>query len=113
MNRSAPCLATVLIAGLMIAGTVYAQPGPQGGGGRHAQGHPGDMRQQAREQRREEFRDQRQRPPPPVAPPVNPPVREVGNSDVRPGNDRMSPEERRQLRHQIREYGRENYRDRK
>ncbi len=112
MNRVVSFLACALIAGLTLAGAASAQPGPQGVG-RHAQGQPGDGRQQAREQRREEFREQRQRPPAPVAPPVSAPVRDAGTGDPRPGNDRMSPEDRRQLRHQIREYGRENYRDRK
>ena len=112
MNKAVSFLACALIAGLTLAGAAQAQPGPQGGG-RHAQGQPGDGRQQGREQRREEFREPRQRPPAPVAPPVSAPVRDAGTGDPRPGGDRMSPEERRQLRHQIREYGRENYRDRK
>ena len=112
MNRSVSLLACALIAGVALVGAAQAQPGPQGGG-RHAQGHAGDGRQQGREQRREEFREQRPRPPAPVAPPVSAPVRDAGASDSRTGGDRMSPEERRQLRHQIREYGRENYRDRK
>ena len=112
MNRSVSLLACALIAGVALAGAAQAQPGPQGGG-RHAQGHAGDGRQQGREQRREEFREQRPRPPAPVAPPVSAPVRDTGAGNARPDGDRMSPEERRQLRHQIREYGRENYRDRK
>lgn len=93
-------IATLIVLGFLAASqVVWAQPRPggqSGGGGRNFQ----DRRAERQDQRREQF-DRR--------PPQGDHNDRAGRNE--PGGQRMSPEERRALRDQVRDHGRDIYRD--
>ena len=92
MKRTA--LIIVLLFAALDTGAVWAQDRPGGGGGgRHVE----ERRAQQPAPRNDGNRGNQQ-----VTPPAG---QQVGQG----GGQRMSPEERRQLREQIRNHGRENY----
>ena len=114
MKRSAFLIAALLLTTLFEHGAVWAQQRPNGpgGGGQNGGGGQGrhieDRRAQRQEMRRENI-ERRQEPAAQRNEPRNDP-----NTNRAPegGNQqRMSPDERRQLREQVRNHGRDIYRD--
>ena len=118
MKRSAFLIAALLLTTLFEHGAVWAQQRPNGpGGGGQSGGQNGgggqgrhfeDRRAQRQEMRRENI-ERRQEPAAQRNEPRNDPnthrAPEGGNQQ------RMSPDERRQLREQVRNHGRDIYRD--
>lgn len=106
MKRIALIL-TLLLAAL-DTGAVWAQHrqgggGPDGGGG----GRKVEERRAQRVEERQQRREQRQ--PAPAAPDARQGNQQAAPQGGQPGAQRMSPDERRQLREQIRNHGRDNY----
>ena len=108
MKRLASIIALICLA---TAQAVWAQPrfGAQGGGnnGRHIE----ERRGQRQEQRREQFDRRQQQQQQQQQQQGNRNERAERNERNEPGNQRMSPDERRALRDQIRDHGRDIYRD--
>ena len=122
MKRSAFLIAALLLTTLFEHGAVWAQQRPNGpGGGGQSGGQNGgggqgrhieDRRAQRQEMRRENI-ERRQEPAAQRNEQRNEPRNDPNTNRAPEGGNqqRMSPDERRQLREQVRNHGRDIYRD--